>query len=63
MHQYARQVDRALRPLLNGLEVALILAAAEPIDNIYRSVITYPHLLAQGMTSTMSSTRPRGAPG
>jgi hypothetical protein len=50
MHQYARQVDQALRPLLNGLEVPLILAAAEPIDSIYRSVNTYPHLLAQGMS-------------
>jgi hypothetical protein len=50
MRQYARQVDRALRPFLNGLEVPLILAAAEPIDSIYRSVNTYPHLLAQGLS-------------
>jgi hypothetical protein len=50
MHQYARQVDQALRPLLNGLEVPLILAAAEPIESIYRSVNTYPHLLEQGIS-------------
>jgi hypothetical protein len=50
MHQYARRVDQALRPLLNGLEVPLILAATEPIDSIYRSVNTYPHLLAQGIS-------------
>jgi hypothetical protein len=50
IRQYARQVDRSLRPLLNGLEVPLILAAAEPIDSIYRSVNTYPHLLAQGIS-------------
>jgi Bacterial archaeo-eukaryotic release factor family 11 len=50
MRQYARQIDRALRPLLNGLEVPLILAATEPIDSIYRSVNTYPHLLAQGIS-------------
>jgi hypothetical protein len=50
MHQYARQVDRALRPFLNGLEVPLILAATEPIDSIYRSVNAYPHLLAQGIS-------------
>jgi hypothetical protein len=50
MRQYARQVDRALRPLLNGLEVPLILAATEPIDSIYRSVNTYPHLLAQSIS-------------
>jgi hypothetical protein len=50
IRQYARQVDRALRPLLNGLELPLILAATEPIDSIYRSVNTYPHLLAQGIS-------------
>jgi Bacterial archaeo-eukaryotic release factor family 11 len=50
MRQYARQVDRALRPLLNGLEVPLILAATEPIEGIYRSVNTYPHLLAHGIS-------------
>ncbi len=50
MRQYARQVDRALRPLLNGLEVPLILAATDPIDSIYRTVNTYPHLLAQGIS-------------
>jgi hypothetical protein len=50
MRQYARQVDRALRPLLNGLEVPLILAATAPIDGIYRSVNTYPHLLEQGIS-------------
>jgi hypothetical protein len=50
MHQYARQIDRALRPFLNGLEVPLILAATDPIESIYRSVNTYPHLLAQGIS-------------
>jgi hypothetical protein len=46
MRQYARQVDQALRPLLNGLDLPLILAATEPLDSIYRSVNSYPHLLA-----------------
>jgi stalled ribosome rescue protein Dom34 len=27
----------------------LVLAATEPIDSIYRSINTYPHLLAQGI--------------
>src|SRR5262249_52042611 len=49
IRQYARQIDQALRPLLNGLDVPLILAAAEPIDSIYRSVNTYPHLLAASL--------------
>ena len=46
MRQYARAVDQALRPQLGGLGVPLILAAAEPLDSIYRSVCTYPHLAA-----------------
>jgi Bacterial archaeo-eukaryotic release factor family 11 len=47
LHQYARQIDQALRPLLTGLDVPLILAAAEPLDGIYRSVNTYPHLAGE----------------
>jgi hypothetical protein len=46
IRQYARRIDEALRQLLNGLDVPLILAAADPIDSIYRSVNSYPHLLA-----------------
>ena len=45
MRQYARRVDQALRPLLSGLDLPLILAAADPIDSIYRSVNSYPHLV------------------
>jgi hypothetical protein len=45
MRQYARQIDQALRPLLNGLDLPLILAAAEPMDSVYRSVNSYPQLL------------------
>lgn len=47
MRQYARQIDQALRPLLNGLDVPLILAAANPIDSMFRSLNTYPLLLEQ----------------
>jgi release factor family 11 len=49
IRQYARQIDQALRPLLNGLDLPLILAAADPIDSIYRSVNSYPNLLAAGL--------------
>jgi hypothetical protein len=56
MRQYARGVDRALRPFLNGLEVPQILAAAEPIDSIYRSVNTYPHLLARSISGNPETT-------
>ena len=45
LRQYARRIDRELRPLLRGLDLPLILAAAEPMDAIYRSVNSYPHLL------------------
>ena len=49
LQQYARQIDQALRPLLNGLDVPLVLAAAEPLQSIYRSVNTYPHLAVEGV--------------
>jgi hypothetical protein len=44
MRKYAREVDRALRPLLGGREVPLILACVEALAPIYRSVNSYPHL-------------------
>jgi hypothetical protein len=49
MRQYARQIDLALRPLLNGLDLPLILAAAEPLESIYRSVNSYPNLVASSL--------------
>jgi len=56
MRQYARQVDQALRPLLSGLDVPLILAAVEPLDSIYRSVNTYPHLLPTSVPGNPDAT-------
>jgi hypothetical protein len=44
LRQYARQIDQALRPILGGVGVPLILAAAEPLTSIFRSVNSYPHL-------------------
>ncbi len=44
MRRYARQVDQALRPFLNGVHVPLILAATEPLATIFRSVNSYPGL-------------------
>ncbi len=38
----ARQIDHALRPFRGGVGVPLILAAAKPLDSIYRSVNSYP---------------------
>ena len=56
LRQYARQVDQALRPLLRGQDVPLILAAAEPIDSIYRSVNTSPRLAATGIPGNPETT-------
>jgi Bacterial archaeo-eukaryotic release factor family 11 len=44
MRQYARQVDQAMRPILTGQDVPLILAAVEPLDGIFRSLCSYPNL-------------------
>lgn len=41
---YCRSVDQAIRPLISGRDVPLILAAADPLESIYRSVNSYPHL-------------------
>jgi hypothetical protein len=46
LRQFARQVDKALRPILTGSGITLILAAAEPVSSLYRSVNTYRHLAA-----------------
>jgi hypothetical protein len=54
--QYARQIDQALRPLLNGLDVPLILAAAEPMESIYRGVNSYPHLLPESLSGNPESS-------
>jgi hypothetical protein len=44
MRQFARQVDQALRPVLAGVDVPLVLAAVEPMMSIFRSVCSYPYL-------------------
>ena len=41
---FARRVEHALRDVLNGSDLPLILAATETIDALYRTVNTYPHL-------------------
>jgi release factor family 11 len=44
LRPFARNVDRALRPLLTGSGIPLVLAATEPLASIYRSVNTYTRL-------------------
>jgi hypothetical protein len=45
LHKYARKVDQAVRGVLAGRETPLVLAAAEPLASIFRSVNTYPRLV------------------
>jgi hypothetical protein len=45
LNNYARKVDQALRGVLAGRETPLVLAAAEPLASIFRSVNTYPRLV------------------
>jgi hypothetical protein len=49
LRQYARKVEQALRSVVAGLELPLILAATEPLDSIYRAVNTYPGLAEPGI--------------
>jgi len=56
LRQYSRQVDQALRTVLNALDIPLILAATEPIDAIFRSVSSYPHLAAAGIPGSPVAT-------
>jgi hypothetical protein len=49
LRQYARRVSEALRPVLSGLDLPLVLASTPPLDSIFRSVNTYPHLAAPGI--------------
>jgi len=41
---FVRRIDQAVRPVLNGLDIPLILAATETVAALYRTVNTYPHL-------------------
>jgi len=44
---FARDVDKALRPILNGLDTPLIIAATEPLASIFRNVSTYGHIATE----------------
>lgn len=50
--QYARIVDSALRAAIGGRDVPLILAAAEPLASIFRSVNSNPNLVPETLTAT-----------
>lgn len=53
--QYVRKVDAALRPILAGSDVPLILAATQPVEAIFRAVSSIP-TLPQAITGSHDRT-------
>lgn len=49
LRRFARQVDHALRHILTGRTLPLILASTQPLDGIFRGINSYPHLVAEGI--------------
>ncbi|GAB2633182.1 hypothetical protein ABI214_15160 [Prescottella soli] len=49
VHEYVRAIDHALRSVLTGRDIPLILAAAEPTASQYRAVNNYHKLLDEGI--------------
>jgi len=56
MRQYARRIDNALREVLPGHGVPLVVAATEPLDAIFRSVCRYPDLVPETVAGNPEST-------
>ena len=48
--QFCRRVDAALREVLPGEGVPMVLAATEPLDSIFRAHCRYPDLVPQSLT-------------
>lgn len=55
MRQFARMVDTALREVLPGHGVPLVLAATEPLEAIFRSVCRYPDLVPESVAGSPES--------
>jgi hypothetical protein len=49
LHQYARRIDQALRSVLAGRATPLVLAGAEPIASVFRSVNSHPQLVDEAV--------------
>lgn len=49
LRQYVRQVDGAVRGLLAGSDIPLVLASVESLGALYRTVNSYPHLARRGI--------------
>src|ERR1700710_737663 len=49
LHRCARKVEQAVSDILAGRNAPLVLAAAEPLASIFRSVNTYPRLVDEAI--------------
>lgn len=56
--QYARAVDSALRPILAGRDVPLVLAATQPLLSIFRGICSYASLAEQTITKSPDRKTP-----
>lgn len=56
LRRYARSVDGALRPVLSGHERPLIVAAAEPLASVFRSVSSYGPTLRETIPGAADRT-------
>lgn len=54
--RFGRAIDAALRPVLVGQEVPLIVAAAEPMASHLRAVLTYPHTATEVISGSADHT-------
>lgn len=54
--RYARVLDEALRPILAGQERPLIVAAAEPMASMFRSISTYPFTVRESLGGSADHT-------
>jgi hypothetical protein len=52
LRQFARKVDAALRGILAGRDIPLILAATDPLGPIFRGLNSYPALLREGISTS-----------
>jgi hypothetical protein len=57
LRMYARAVDAAVRGALAGRDAPLILAAAEPLASIFRSVCSHPRLAADVISGSPDQTK------
>jgi hypothetical protein len=55
MAQYARRINQALRPVLQG-DAPLVIAGTEPMVSIFRAACTYPDLQAETISGNPDTT-------